>query len=254
MQQLVRDWTVPLARKRGWKRFCEIGASFGLTSDEILKLPDISYTIVDPCFDADLALKYAGDARVTVKKSISLDALPNLGGVYDCILIDGDHNWYTVFNELRLIRERGLLRKGGMIFFHDVEWPYGRRDMYYQPDTIPPEYRQEYERKGIIRGQSQLVGSEGANGHLCNAVHEGGSRNGVLTAIEDFVAEHPTEYLFCRLQQQYGLGILQFRNKRLSEDLSFFLLQTKVGMYDFRKAPRASVGRALRSIARGPKT
>jgi predicted O-methyltransferase YrrM len=138
LQELVRDWTVPLARKRGWKSFCEIGASFGLTSDEILKVPDISYTIIDPCLDADLALKYAGDARVAVKQSNSLDALPNLDGAYDCILIDGDHNWYTVFNELRLIRERGLLRRGGMIFFHDVERPYGRRDMYYQPDTIPP--------------------------------------------------------------------------------------------------------------------
>jgi hypothetical protein len=219
-----------------------------------MKLPDISHTIIDPCFDADLALKYAGDLRVTVKKSNSLDALPNLDGVYDCILIDGDHNWYTVFNELRLIRERALLRRGGMIFFHDVEWPYGRRDMYYQPDTIPPEYRQKYERKGIIRGQSQLVDSEGANKHLCNAVHEGGSRNGVLTAIEDFTAEHTAEYHFCRLKQQYGLGILQRRSKRLSEDLSFLLLQIEVGMFPLYRATRSWLGRAFRKLLRRPKS
>jgi hypothetical protein len=30
-----------------------------------------------------------------------------------------------------------------MIFFHDVGRPYGRRDMYYQPETVPPEFRQE---------------------------------------------------------------------------------------------------------------
>ena len=253
MQELVRDWTVPLARRRGWKRFCEIGASLGLTSDEILKLPDISYTIVDPCFDADLALKYAGDPRVTVKKSNSLDALPNLDGAYDCILIDGDHNWYTVFNELRLIRERALLRRGGMIFFHDVDWPYGRRDMYYQPETIPPEYRLEYERKGIVRGQSQLVDTGGANGGLRNAVHEGGPGNGVLTAVEDFIAQDASEYHFCRIKQQYGLGILHLRSKRLSDDLSFFLLQTRVGTFHLYKATRSSLGRAFRKLVRRPK-
>jgi len=254
VQQLARSSIIPLARKRGWKRFCEIGASFGLTTDEILKLPNISCTIVDPCFDADLALKYAKDARVTVKKSNSLDALPSLEDAYDCILIDGDHKWYTLFNELRLIRERGLLRRGVMIFFHDVEWPYGRRDMYHQPDTIPPEYRPEYARKGIIRDQTQLKDSEGTNSQTCNDVHDGGPRNGGLTAIEDFVVEHPSEHHLCRLKQQYGLGILQLRSKRLSEDLSFLLLQIKVGKYPHYRTMRSSLGTAFRRLVRRPKT
>ena len=231
MQQFARHFIIPLARKRGWKSFCEIGAHTGLGADQLLKLPNISYTMIDPCFDVDLALKYASDARVMVRKSNSLDALPNLAGTYDCILIDGDHNWYTVFNELRLIRERSLLRQGGMIFFHDVGWPYGRRDLYYQPETIPPEYRQEYECKGIIRGQSQLADLGGHNPGMCNAVREGGSRNGVLTAIEDFIGEHPSEYHFCRVRLQYGLGILQYRRKRPPEDFSFLLLRIKAGMY-----------------------
>jgi hypothetical protein len=228
MQQFVKDWIIPLARKRDWKRFGEIGASTGLSSDEIVKLPDITPAIVDPCFDADLALKYAGDQRVTVHKSNSLDALPTLAGVFDCVLIDGDHNWYTVFNELRLIRERGLLRKGGMVFFHDVEWPNGRRDMYYQPDTIPSEFLLENERKGIIRGQDALESGRGANQELCNALHEGGPRNGVLTAIEDFNAEHHGEYHLCVVREQFGLGVLQFRSKRPFEDISFLLLRIKI--------------------------
>jgi len=231
MQQFVRHFIIPLARKRGWTSFCEIGASTGLSTDELLKLPIASYTIVDPCFDADLVLKYAGDARVTVQKSNSLDALPNLAGAYDCIFMDGDHNWYTVINELRLIRQRNLLRMGGMIFFHDVGWPYGRRDMYYQPNTIPSEYRQEYECKGMIRGQSQLADHGGANPELCNAVREGGPRNGVLTAIEDFIAQHPSDYNFFRVKAQFGLGILQYRRKQPSEDLSFLLLRIKAGIY-----------------------
>jgi len=231
MRQFVQHFIIPLARKRGWTSFCEIGASTGLSTDEILKLPDISHTIVDPCFDADLTLKYAGYARVTVQKCNSLDALPNLAGTYDCILIDGDHNWYTVFNEVRLIRQRGLLRLGGMIFFHDVGWPYGRRDAYYQPNTIPPEYRLEYERKGIIRGRSRLADHGGMNSGIYHAVREGGPRNGVLTAIEDYHTENLSDYRFCRVRLQHGLGILQYRRKRTSEDISFLLLRIKAGIY-----------------------
>lgn len=231
MEKFTRHFIIPLARKRTWRSFCEIGASTGISTDELLMLPIDSYTIVDPCFDADLILKYAGDARVTVLNCNSLDALPNVASVYDCILIDGDHNWYTVFNELRLIRQRNLLRPGGMIFFHDVEWPYGRRDLYYQPDTIPPEYRQDYERKGIIPGRSQLADYGGSNTENWNAVHEGGPRNGVLTAIEDFYAENPSGYRFCRVRLASGLGILQYRHKCPSGNVSFFLLRIKAAIY-----------------------
>jgi len=229
MQLFVQRWIIPLAEKRGWRSFCEIGASAGFSTNEILRLPNISHTIIDPCFDADLALRYSKDERVTVLKSNSLNGLPNLAGTYDCILIDGDHNWYTVFNELRLIHQRELLRPEGMIFFHDVGWPYGRRDMYYQPDTIPSEFRHEFERSGVIRGQSKL-NSEGKNSHLDNAVIEGGPRNGVLTAIEDFLAEHPSDYLFCRVKAQYGLGILQRSSNRPFEYISFLSLRAKVGL------------------------
>jgi Methyltransferase domain len=254
MQKFARHIIVPLARKRGWRSFCEIGASTGLSTDEILKLPDISYTILDPCLDADLSLKYSGDPRVTVHKRNSLDALPDLHGTFDCILIDGDHNWYTVFNELRLIRERSLLHPGGMIFFHDVGRPYGRRDMYYQPHTVPAEFRQPYERKGIVRGRSQLADAEGSNRIHFNAVREGGPRNGVLTAIEDFVAAHPSDYHFTRIKAQYGLGILQFCSKQPSEDRSFLLLRLSAARHSLigplKSSPAHALKKAFRSIAR----
>jgi hypothetical protein len=52
-----------------------------------------------------------------------------------------------------------------------------------------------------------------------------------LTAIEDFIAEHPTEYHFSRVKLGSGLGILQYRRKQSSEDASFFLLRIKAGIY-----------------------
>ena len=253
MQQFVLDFIVPLARKRRWTSICEIGASVGDSTNELLKLPILSHTVIDPCFDEDLGALYAGDPRVTVRKGNSLDILPNLDAAYDCILIDGDHNWFTVFHELRLIRERKLLRAGGMIFFRDVDRPYGRRDMYYQPDTNPSECSHEFARKGIVRGQSVLSGSSGFNAHLCNAVLEGGPKNGVMTAIEDFIAENPSQYRLCAVWHQYGLGILQMRSAPASEGVSFLLLRTKASLYPSFMRLRPSLGRLKRWVLRSLK-
>jgi hypothetical protein len=220
-----------------WKRVCEVGARSGTSTDYLLKLPLGSYTIVDPCFDEDLQAKYAGDARVHVVKSNSLDALAVNGRIapaarFDCILIDGDHNWYTVFNELRLIHERALLRPGGFIFLHDVDWPYGRRDLYYQPDTIPAEFRHPFAQKGIVRGQSHLAEEGGLNSrNYLNALEEGGERNGVLTAIEDFLAQHPNDYRFFRIHYQWGLGVLEFRSGRALSSFPFYALRAKAFVY-----------------------
>ena len=75
-------------------------------------------------------------------------------------LIDGDHNWYTVFNELEMLA--AAARKAGaplpLLILHDVGWPYGRRDLYYAPEQIPEEFRQPYARKGIAPGRSELLG------------------------------------------------------------------------------------------------
>jgi Methyltransferase domain len=210
MLTFVRRFIAPLARKRHWKSVCEIGASAGRSTDLMLTLPFVNYTIIDPCLDEDLTAKYATDLRIRVVKSTSLSALESQDlGTFDCILIDGDHNWYTVFNELRLIRERNILPPGGFIFFHDAGWPYARRDMYYQPDTVPTEFRLPYSNLGIVKGRSELVESGGINAQFKNARHEGGPRNGVVCAIEDFLAKYPKDYRFFKINYEWGLGVMQ---------------------------------------------
>ncbi|MGO8759848.1 MAG: class I SAM-dependent methyltransferase [Terracidiphilus sp.] len=251
MRTFVRHYIAPTARRCGWKSVCEIGARTGTSTDYLLKLPAESHTIIDPCIDEDLRAKYSGDPRVRVVGCNSLDALAAGGPIgpgeaFDCILVDGDHNWYTVFNELRLIAERGLLRPGGFVFLHDVEWPYGRRDLYYQPDTIPAEFRHPFARKGIVRGQDALAETGGWNDFLLNATHEGGERNGVLTAIEDFLAQHPNEYRFFRIRYQWGLGVLQRRSERGSW-LPFHALRVKAIVH----SPVARLARRLKLALKG---
>ncbi|MGA3034103.1 MAG: class I SAM-dependent methyltransferase [Terracidiphilus sp.] len=254
MRTFVRHYILPLARKTGWQSFCEVGARDGTSTNYFLKLPLASYTVIDPCIDEDLRAKYAGDARVRVVKSNSLDALA-IGGPlapgtqFDCILIDGDHNWYTVFNELRLIRQRHLLRPGGFIFLHDVDWPYGRRDLYYQPDTIPAEFRHPFARKGIVRGRDSLVDAGGWNSQLANALHEGGARNGVMTAIEDFLAQHGNDYRFFRIRYQWGLGVLELRSRQPGNDSAFLALRAKAFVF----SPISRLSRSLKLAFKGRK-
>jgi predicted O-methyltransferase YrrM len=226
MQNFVKSFVVPLLAKRRWTRVCEIGASLGGGTELLAPLPSIALTVIDPCLDYDLNEKFASNPHVTIKRGISLEVLPDLRDVFDCILIDGDHNWYTVYHELKVISECNLLKQGGIVFFHDVEWPYGRRDMYYQPEMIPREHRHNCAQKGIVRGQSELSDRSEFNSVLWNATHEGGTHNGVLTAIEDFLREHKDEYKFFRVREEFGLGIM-YRRKNFIDDLKFLTVDCK---------------------------
>lgn len=219
----------PFICQNRYRRICEIGASTGENTGKILEMAGVSLTIIDPCLDADLISRYGGDQRVALHKGISLDVLTELSEPFDCFLIDGDHNWYTVYNELRIIEERGLLKDGGAIFFHDVCWPYARRDMYYQPELIPREFIRPYQQKGIIRGRGELSSESEFNAKHYNAVSEDGPRNGVLTAIEDFLKEHEDDFRFFRIKVEFGLGVL-FKKKDFNADITFnkLLIQGKV--------------------------
>ena len=129
----------------------------------------------------------------------------------DAALVDGDHNWYTVYNELRLLRQ--VARHGGaplpLLILHDVGWPYGRRDLYCEPETIPEQFRQPWRRAGMRPGSKHLLSSGGGlNPTMCNAEVEGGPRNGVMTALEDFMADHDRPLRRVVLPIYFGLAIV----------------------------------------------
>ena len=120
-------------------------------------------------------------------RATSLSALPGFP-VPDAVVIDGDHNWHTVSEELRLIGERAPGAELPLLLFHDVCWPHARRDDYFDPEQIPADRRHPAagDRGGIVPGDPGLVA--GGLPYPSSAAREGGERNGVLTAVEDFVA------------------------------------------------------------------
>ena len=71
----------------------------------------------------------------------------------DAALIDGDHNWYTVYNELKLLAATAREADAALpvLVLHDVGWPYGRRDLYYAPEQIPEEYPPALRAEGAMR-------------------------------------------------------------------------------------------------------
>src|ERR1700693_4108779 len=117
------------------ERVVEIGALRGDTTVSLLDSlgADAQLHVIDPApqFDpSEHARRFAG--RYVFHRDLSLNVLRTLDPV-DIALIDGDHNWYTVVNELRLLRDRAdaAARPAPVFVLHDVCWPYGRRDGYY---------------------------------------------------------------------------------------------------------------------------
>ena len=69
-----------------------------------------------------------------------------------------------------------------VLILHDVGWPYGRRDLYYDPEHdpggVPPAVRAGRHAPGP---QAAAPDGGGLNPTMCNAEMEGGPRNGVMT-------------------------------------------------------------------------
>jgi len=159
----------------------------------------------EPAYDPE-TLRAAHPGRLVFHRAPSLDVVGKIDAA-DAVLLDGDHNWYTVFHELTAL-EAVHGERFPLVLLHDVAWPFARRDMYYAPERIPAEHRHAYARGGLVRGEEQLAPAGGLAPELDKALHEGGPRNGVLTAVEDFLARTRLALRFALLPVDFGLGLL----------------------------------------------
>jgi hypothetical protein len=211
--------TQPLLSVVGPKVVVEIGSEAGKSTRRLLefcKKNGATLHAIDPmpAFDVEAWQREFGSFFV-FHRAMSLDALRRIERI-DAACIDGDHNWYTVFNELKLIEQRSLDlgHPFPVVMLHDIGWPYGRRDLYYNPSAIPAEHRQLYQKRGLRPGSEQLAAQGGLNAHLYNAIDENTPRNGVLTAIEDFMNQSGQALELVRVPGFHGLGILVARERR----------------------------------------
>jgi len=119
----------------------------------------------------------------TCVKTRSLDylGLPEFQG-FDAYFIDGDHNHYTVTRELNSIHSR--FKPGNVVLFNDVAGIYSKKDLYYDPEFIPDEFK-------------------------------GGRKQGVLIAINDFLDSLSEKKLWRRTNCPYQFDILTKENNGL---------------------------------------
>ena len=153
------------------------------------------------------------DFHLFVGKSLAY--LSEFGCPADFAFVDGDHNYYTVQNELEMI-DRAWRASGtrGIMILHDVGFPSARRDSYCDPTGIPADARHPFsfdQGVGSIDASPLVRGGFRGDGHFAWALHQGGPKNGVLTAVEDFLLARP-EYTFRTIDAVFGLGALTFKN------------------------------------------
>ena len=196
------------------KRVVEIGALRGETTTLMLDHlgPGVELHVIDPLPEFDPAEheeKFPG--RYIFHRDISHNVLPQLPPC-EVALIDGDHNWFTVYHELEMLA--ATARAAGaplpVMIMHDVGWPYGRRDLYYAPERVPEEFRQPYAQRGMGRQRTDLLprGRGGLNAEMNNALQEGGPRNGVMTALDDFEEGYDKPLRRVYIPIYYGLTIV----------------------------------------------
>lgn len=195
----------------------EIGAEYGgmsmLLADYTARR-GATLTSIDPAPKPEFRAWAAQTPNVCHIAEPSLVALDQTAGI-DAWLVDGDHNWFTVYNELHRIDK--ISQRDGkplLVLLHDVGWPCARRDLYYAPEQIPEAFRQAFSHDGgATPGQSPLTPHRGFRGmgHFAFATHEGGPRNGVKTAIEDFCGDKlnaGADLAYAEIPAVFGLGVL----------------------------------------------
>ena len=122
------------------------------------------------------------DSKDSLEKNfIKGDILKELSKLnnYDAIFIDSNPNWYHVYNELKLVKQNN--KEFPLVFIYNNIFPHKRRDSYINPDIIPDKFRNEYSRELVFKGIS-------IRDSFYHAIEENTPKNGVQTAIEDFLS------------------------------------------------------------------
>lgn len=196
------------------KSIVEVGSESGRFTDRLVeycRANGARLTTVEP-FPSDIVRARAASDEDLFElfEGISVDYYAQADSPGDLVILDGDHNYHTVACEIAAV-ESLRVRHGGspIVLLHDVGFPCGRRDFYYAPARIPPEALHPHSfEHGVTLDETRLVdgGFRGEGSFAC-ALTDGGARNGVLTAIDDFVASTPG-WTYHSIPAVFGLGAL----------------------------------------------
>ncbi|WP_020107150.1 class I SAM-dependent methyltransferase [Nocardia sp. 348MFTsu5.1] len=184
----------------------EVGVESGGASSIYLDHGANEVYCIEPTPTEQMRTTLAQNANLHLVEGFSPEVLGDLplGDVY---ILDGDHNYATVRGEVDWILAKA---PDAIVILHDVLWPCGRRDQYYNADAIEAGGVHEHGDDGATVWHDDVTpaGFVG-QGHFTVAVEAGGERNGVLTAVEDsLAAQAPGTHEFALIPAIFGLGII----------------------------------------------
>lgn len=166
-------------------------------------------SVVEPFPSSRLLDLAAARSNVQVVAGRSPAALTDVpaAGLY---VVDGDHNYATVQGELEQIFTTDA-SADTIAVLHDVGWPSGRRDQYYDPTQLAPKavHPHSWDRGAVLDSDALAARDRGFRGEgaFAFALREGGPANGVLTAVEDVVRDRPQLSLLTT-PLVFGLGVV----------------------------------------------
>jgi len=200
----------------------EVGAYAGDFTRLLLlwaKPRDARIIAIDPSPHSRLEELANEHSELELIRETSFQALEHIP-LPDVLILDGDHNYFTVSEELRRVHARSDGRPP-LLLLHDVCWPHGRRDDYFDPEQIPAEHRRPAVKEGgLYPGVRGIV--PGGLPFDWPATEEGGVRNGVLTAAEDFLAS-TQDLEFAIVPTFFGVGVIWHRDAPYASELSALL-------------------------------
>jgi hypothetical protein len=196
----------------GARSIVEVGCEWGLTTSLLAEWARSNAALlhcVEPYPTPEFRRVVDRHPATRLVDMPSPDALVSVpaGDIY---LLDGDHNYWTVSRELELIDEAATRsQRSPVLFLHDSGWPWGRRDIYYDPKRLPPDAVHPYTYdQGVVPDSVEVrEGGFRSGGLYAIARHEGGPSNGVQSAVDDFLAHRP-RYHSWFIPSVFGVSVL----------------------------------------------
>ncbi|MCK9247487.1 MAG: class I SAM-dependent methyltransferase [Solirubrobacteraceae bacterium] len=191
----------------------EIGGEGGLLTRELLahaEALDARVLCVDSAPSAAL-VELADTTRLELVRAFSPAAIDELPERAEFVVVDGDHNYAVVVEETRrLLARADAAGFPPFVAFHDVCFPWARRDLYYDPSAVDPAgvHAHRFDTGVSVFSHDPIPGGGmRSRGNYAIADHAGGERNGVRTAIEDAIADRD-DLVLRIVPAVFGLGFL----------------------------------------------
>ncbi|MGH3773096.1 MAG: class I SAM-dependent methyltransferase [Pseudonocardiaceae bacterium] len=195
----------------------EVGVESGKVSGLFASLGASAVYCIEPHPTEEIRASLAANEALHLIEESSPEALADLP-VADLYVLDGDHNYVVVRQELDWILTHA---PDAVVVLHDLLWPWARRDLYYEPSRLSAAVKHPAGEDGPTVWHDDLTpaGFVGL-GAYTTSVHAGGERNGVLTAVEDAIAHtEDKRWRFALIPAVFGMGVLIPETSSAATDL-----------------------------------